>query len=1010
MFNTEDCTFSIKGEVLVEGRSQLFVVTDIALHPNGLVYVTSQKKLYTIDLSNGLIQSVGNQIDTFPERRGISSLTISPSGIIFGLGLDLTSYDPHNQVYKFHGSLPSGSIGGVIWYKGNLIYQGADNFFYKVNIENPILSERLFEVPGIDLGSLTLINYDCDSTLVIGVDLSKQFFSNLFKVYQVDIETGTYQQLCELEGFSVWGFASPTELYPVENCELLLDLDWDNSSGRYPFDFQAPELCRSDTLPLADTDARINADQQLDSLVLRLVAAPDGSAEYLSGDPTPGIQIVQRPGGLLLLPITDTLTSDSWSAALRRLQYINSAPSPTPGPRAVDLILYDVAGDTAAARAYLRLQNPSLSAGADAATAFCSSWSPGNLFSELGNGASPGGIWQPDTRRGGGLFDPAQDTAGIYRYIVSEPGCPSDTANVQVDMLQAPYAFTYLSQSSHPCSDSLLLAPLTGERTFFLWDDGSADSLRYVSAPGDYSVTMTGESGCSFQQTFQVADWPRQASRLDTVRLCSGEAVPGYNFAASTDTLLFRTAPTGFGCDSSIYLQVLMHPTERQLETVITCSADTLIQGILFTKDTLLCRTTLSSTGCPLEECLQLRFLQPDTVFQDTLLCSGTVFGGPDGHSYTFSTDTLLCFTPARQSCSDKLCFRISFAEPIIQQDSFDLCRGETLFWQGQEIAAPGAYTHTAPAATGCDTLFRLKVDWIQPDTSYSEVVLCSGDSLLWNGQILNQAGFYYQTLNAAGGCDSVATIRIREANTRAVKITGDSILCEGAAGRLSVLQDVPLRWSTGDTTSTISIDAPGQYIVTETTCGSSDSLEVELIQSPVLAGLDTSVAAGTPLTLQPLSEDSLLHGWIRWDPPGIADCDTCPVAQLIAQTPLDLRALWESPAGCSANTVFRIRITAPQAPAVYIPTAFSPNGDDLHETFGLWSQDAARIRLLQIFDRWGTMVFEVRDLAYVPGAPNWDGRKEGKALPQAVYVFRLELEYTDGSVLQTTGELTLVR
>ena len=70
----------------------------------------------------------------------------------------------------------------------------------------------------------------------------------------------------------------------------------------------------------------------------------------------------------------------------------------------------------------------------------------------------------------------------------------------------------------------------------------------------------------------------------------------------------------------------------------------------------------------------------------------------------------------------------------------------------------------------------------------------------------------------------------------------------------------------------------------------------------------------------------------------------------------------------------------------------------------------ACSIRKLQIFSRWGNLVFERTN--FPPNDPSlgWDGRLDGKVLNSAVFVWLAELELPDGQLVQLTGDVMLMR
>jgi len=67
---------------------------------------------------------------------------------------------------------------------------------------------------------------------------------------------------------------------------------------------------------------------------------------------------------------------------------------------------------------------------------------------------------------------------------------------------------------------------------------------------------------------------------------------------------------------------------------------------------------------------------------------------------------------------------------------------------------------------------------------------------------------------------------------------------------------------------------------------------------------------------------------------------------------------------------------------AIFLPTGFTPNDDDLNETFKIVSTTIAKSKM-QIFNRWGEKVFESTDHKV-----GWDGKYKGNLCPNDYYVY----------------------
>jgi gliding motility-associated-like protein len=91
--------------------------------------------------------------------------------------------------------------------------------------------------------------------------------------------------------------------------------------------------------------------------------------------------------------------------------------------------------------------------------------------------------------------------------------------------------------------------------------------------------------------------------------------------------------------------------------------------------------------------------------------------------------------------------------------------------------------------------------------------------------------------------------------------------------------------------------------------------------------------------------------------------------------------------------------------PLLYIPSAFTPNGDGLNDSFGVKGEGIKSINL-QIYNRIGELVFESDDMQNF-----WDGTYKGKKITSTdVYVYQVKAIGKNNTVLpEQTGRVTLV-
>ena len=91
----------------------------------------------------------------------------------------------------------------------------------------------------------------------------------------------------------------------------------------------------------------------------------------------------------------------------------------------------------------------------------------------------------------------------------------------------------------------------------------------------------------------------------------------------------------------------------------------------------------------------------------------------------------------------------------------------------------------------------------------------------------------------------------------------------------------------------------------------------------------------------------------------------------------------------------------------LYVPNAFSPNGDGRNDLFRAYGKDLHDFHLT-VFNRWGELVFESFDLN-----DTWDGAVNGQRAQGSVFVWKIDFRAHDGETdfiyQQRFGSVTLL-
>jgi len=108
----------------------------------------------------------------------------------------------------------------------------------------------------------------------------------------------------------------------------------------------------------------------------------------------------------------------------------------------------------------------------------------------------------------------------------------------------------------------------------------------------------------------------------------------------------------------------------------------------------------------------------------------------------------------------------------------------------------------------------------------------------------------------------------------------------------------------------------------------------------------------------------------------------------------------------CETSDSAAISVTTPNpfGNGIYVPNAFTPNGDGVNDELLVYGTAIASIRLM-VFNQWGNQVFVSTDIS-----KGWDGRYNGSNAAAGVYTYALEAAMQDGKHITKTGSFTLIR
>lgn len=303
-----------------------------------------------------------------------------------------------------------------------------------------------------------------------------------------------------------------------------------------------------------------------------------------------------------------------------------------------------------------------------------------------------------------------------------------------------------------------------------------------------------------------------------------------------------------------------------------------------------------------------------------------------------------------------------------------------------------------------------------------------------YNANAVNQTT-YYRTVVKSGVCpaDTSAVARVQYINVPfpAAAITPDAAsICYGTSTpvNVAITSGTSYSWSNANTLGntgngavtslpyTFSATATPQqstdYVLSVTNAGCPnvllDTFHVSVTQPIVVfAGNDTSIVAAQPLQLNTTVSDPLANQY-NWTPAtGLNDTNVAdPVASLSGMGGSTITYIVKATTaeGCFGQDTIKVMVFT-TAPDIFVPSAFTPNGDRLNDVLRAIGVGISRINYFRIYNRWGQLVFSSNDQE-----KGWDGTINGRVQSTATFVYVAEgIDYT-GKVITKRGSVTLIR
>jgi gliding motility-associated-like protein len=530
---------------------------------------------------------------------------------------------------------------------------------------------------------------------------------------------------------------------------------------------------------------------------------------------------------------------------------------------------------------------------------------------------------------------------------------------------------------------------------------GSFDDL----CPDTYTVTAADDNGCEIEETAEITS-PTEIE---------------YTFE-STDLSCFGV------CDGSISVTGVSEGC-GSYEFALSPAAGTVNTGADFASYTGLCSGVYDlqitdACGCGIT-ISDITVTQPSELSVVTNAQQIDCFGAGNGSiavTSTGGTGAVSLTNPVDQDLPYTLADLIPGSYHIVIQDETG-CQDSTDVIITEPAQLLSAIDQVNAVGCGGDCDGEVLVDYsggIPGNYSYNVLDADNPDNVLWDGQLDNSgndvvvnlcAGDFLMVVSDANGCspDSLQ-FTIEEPSPIVVNINEDWITCTGMCDGSAV---VLFSGGSGQLSAQFLPDAlsPSCAAGACTLVDLCEGVYSVTITDEEDCSVDTTIVIGAEIETDMLLTlfSSPETCWNEMD-------GTATVAVQNGNPPISV--VWDDPdqqttataVGLASSEVYTVTVTddigctltdqvevAPTVGCFFIATAITPNGDGINDTWLLGGFEFYPTAQIQVFNRWGQVVFESRGYQAA-----WDGTLNGQKLPTADYYFLIEYSEEKDPIMGT--------
>ena len=548
------------------------------------------------------------------------------------------------------------------------------------------------------------------------------------------------------------------------------------------------------------------------------------------------------------------------------------------------------------------------------------------------------------------------------------------------------------------------------------------------NGPGSVTDWIVSETGAKDTVRTITVHVSQQSTQIIDTTVCAN-ALPinilGDTYVAAGQFIKSVNSLTG-GCDTLVTINLHVTIPEKITVDTVVCEnrLPIVLFGYRFTTAGQVVDTVKSITGgCDTIITVNVGVSHLTTSVVDTTVCGNNLPVTIFGHLFMSSgqiTDTIV----GQSGNCDEI--RVTNLHIIPVKTTFitdSICQNLLPYtWNGMKYTNSGSYEQSFIMESGCDSIVSLQLTILHAGASFQYDTICSNAfPYRWNDMVITREGIYLKSFTTSNGCDSVANLNLAIRTAPVLVINNPDPICEPGLidltnSRITAGSDPGMTFTYWmDSMSLIPITDPkhinqsGTYYIKTmevNECFTSKAVPIEIRLTKSISGkrydtLNTQPNVPIRLTARSLGKQ---YSWF----PGIGlDANFVKDPTFSYDREMEYTVTMQTEGNCLVVDTIHVTIQThvPLQSDIFVPKAWTPNSDGHNDKLFPLTVKIAEIRFFRIFNRWGQLMFETKELGR-----GWDGVFKGQPQVIHAYTWTLEAVGMDGQYFKKAGNSVLIR